>query len=67
MFAPVGDRVVPGEGFTPKPGDTVTVSSLRLGSLVNRISSSVRITPWEPGVLALMRNLARRALLTDLG
>ena len=63
MFAPVQDRDVPGIGFTHKLGDRVTISSERLGALVNRVERSDRIGPWVFGIGALMRNLARRGLL----
>ena len=63
MFAPIDDRDAPGEGFTHKLGDIVTVASPKLGALVNRVGRSDRIPPWEFGALALMRNLADRGLL----
>lgn len=63
MFAPIEDRDAPGQGFTHKQGDIVTIASPKLGALVNRIGYSDRIPPWEFGTLALMRNLARRGLL----
>ena len=63
MFAPVEDRDHPGEGFTHKLGDIVTIASPKLGALVNRVGHSDRIAPWEFGTLALMRNLAGRGLL----
>jgi len=63
MFAPVEDRGAPGEGFTHKLGDVVTISSPKLGMLVNRVGHSDKIPPWEFGALALMRNLAGRGLL----
>ncbi len=63
MFAPVEDRDHPGEGFTHKLGDIVTIASPKLGALVNRVGHSHRIAPWEFGTLALMRNLAGRGLL----
>ena len=62
-FAPVEDRDKPGEGFTHKPGDIVTIASPRFGSLVNRVDRSDRIPPWTFGTSALMRNLALRGLL----
>lgn len=63
MFAPIDDRDAPGQGFTHKTGDIVTVSSPKLGALVNRVGRSDKIPPWEFGALALMRNLAGRGLL----
>src|SRR4051794_41101256 len=63
MFAPIEDRDEPGQGFTHKQGDIVTISSPKLGALVNRVGRSDQIPPWEFGVLALMRNLAGRGLL----
>jgi fumarylacetoacetate (FAA) hydrolase family protein len=63
MFAPVQDRDTAGGGFTHKLGDRVTISSERLGALVNRVERSDRMAPWVFGLGALMRNLARRGLL----
>lgn len=63
MFAPVQDRYGPGQGFTHAIGDRVTVSTPRLGTLVNRVNTSDRIPPWTYGAGALMRDLARRGLL----
>ena len=63
MFAPTEDRDGPGEGFTHKEGDVVTISSARLGALINRVGRSDRIAPWSFGAGALMRNLAARGLL----
>ena len=63
MFAPVADRDASGKGFTHKPGDVVTVSAEKLGRLVNRMRHSQDCPPWDFGVGALMRNLARRGLI----
>lgn len=63
MFAPVEDRDTPGQGFTHKIGDVVTISSAKLGTLVNRVDHADKIAPWEFGSRALMENLARRGLL----
>ena len=63
MFAPVQDRGAPGEGFTHRLGDRVTIASERLGALVNEVQHSDRIAPWTFGIGALMDNLARRRLL----
>jgi fumarylacetoacetate (FAA) hydrolase family protein len=62
MFAPTQDRHGPGQGFTHVVGDIVTVSTPRLGTLVNRVNTSDQIAPWTYGVRALMRDLARRGL-----
>lgn len=63
MFAPVEDRDVKGQGFTHKAGDIVTVSTARLGTLVNRMKRSHECPPWTFGASHLMRSLARRGLL----
>jgi fumarylacetoacetate (FAA) hydrolase family protein len=63
MFAPVKDRDKPGEGFTHKPGDVVTISARQLGSLRNRVRFCPDCAPWSFGASALMRNLAGRRLL----
>lgn len=63
MFAPTKDRHGPGQGFTHVVGDLVTISTPRLGALVNRVNTSDAISPWTFGTLALMTNLARRGLL----
>jgi fumarylacetoacetate (FAA) hydrolase family protein len=66
LFAPVQDRDEPGRGFTHKEGDVVRISTPRLGTLVNRVTTSRAAPPWSFGVRALMRNLATRGLLTDV-
>jgi len=63
MFAPVADRDADGKGFTHKTGDIVTISAPGLGRLVNRMMPTDRCEPWDFGVSALMRNLARRGML----
>ncbi|WP_295813439.1 fumarylacetoacetate hydrolase family protein [uncultured Nitratireductor sp.] len=63
LFAPTQDRDVPGEGFTHKVGDAVTISSPGLGALSNTVRLSTECRPWTFGTAALMRNLARRGLL----
>lgn len=63
MFAPVEDRDVPGRGFTHKPGDLVTISSPKLGALVNKVTTCDQAPPWSFGIGDLMRNLAGRGLL----
>ena len=63
MFAPVKDRDAPGMGFTHKLGDLVSISTPKLGRLVNRVTTSDQAPPWTFGIGALMRNLAARGLL----
>jgi len=63
MFAPVKDRGAPGMGFTHRIGDMVSISTPRLGRLVNRVTTSDKAAPWTFGIGALMRNLAARGLL----
>jgi fumarylacetoacetate (FAA) hydrolase family protein len=63
MFAPVKDRDTPGQGFTHKRDDVVTIASPKLGKLTNRMRSSDECEPWTYGLSALMKNLAQRGLL----
>ena len=63
MFAPTKDRHGPGQGFTHVAGDLVSVSTPRLGALVNRVQHTDAVAPWTFGTAALMRHLARRGLL----
>ena len=63
MFAPTRDRDVPGEGFTHKVGDVVSISSPELGSLQNTVRLSTDCPKWTFGAGALMRNLADRNLI----
>jgi fumarylacetoacetate (FAA) hydrolase family protein len=63
MFAPVEDRDAPGQGFTHKVGDVVTISAPALGALVNRMRPTDACARWTFGTGALMRNLAARGLL----
>jgi len=63
MFAPVKDRDAPGQGFTHKRDDIVTISAPQLGKLVNRMRTSDECEPWTFGIGALMTNLAQRKLI----
>jgi fumarylacetoacetate (FAA) hydrolase family protein len=63
LFAPTADRDHPGRGFTHKPGDLVSISTPRLGRLVNRVTTSKAAAPWTLGIGELIRNLASRGLL----
>lgn len=63
LFAPTEDRGEPGQGFTHKLGDIVTISNDKLGELRNVVKHSTECEPWTFGASHLMRNLARRGLL----
>lgn len=63
LFAPVQDRDTPGAGFTHKVGDRVTISSRRLGTLTNTVTTSRDAPAWELGIAGFMRNLASRGLI----
>lgn len=63
MFAPTQDRDAPGMGFTHREGDVVTISTPLLGTLINTVTSSEQAPPWEFGIRALYRDLARRGML----
>jgi fumarylacetoacetate (FAA) hydrolase family protein len=63
LFAPTQDRDEPGRGFTHKIGDTVTISSGKLGALRNEVTTSRVAAPWQFGISSLMRNLSQRGLI----
>ncbi|WP_193141427.1 fumarylacetoacetate hydrolase family protein [Meridianimarinicoccus sp. MJW13] len=63
LFAPTEDRDVPGEGFTHKIGDVVTISAPGLGALRNRVDLATECPEWTFGLRALMNNLSARGLL----
>ncbi len=63
LFAPTEDRDVPGEGFTHKIGDVVSIAAPGLGELVNTVRLASDCPKWAFGTSALMRNLAGRNLL----
>jgi fumarylacetoacetate (FAA) hydrolase family protein len=64
MFAPTEDRDTPGEGFTHKIGDIVSISTPSLGRLINRVDTSDKCEPWTFGIKAFMENLATRGYLS---
>jgi fumarylacetoacetate (FAA) hydrolase family protein len=66
LFAPTQDRDEPGRGFTHKIGDEVRISTPKLGTLANIVSTSRDAPSWKFGTRALMRNLARRGLLNEV-
>jgi len=63
LFAPVQDRDERGRGFTHKQGDVVRISSPKLGTLMNRVTTSAAAPPWRLGIRGLMNNLAARGLI----
>ncbi|MXN64232.1 fumarylacetoacetate hydrolase [Stappia sp. GBMRC 2046] len=63
LFAPVQDRDEPGQGFTHKVGDVVSISEANLGELRNTVRLSTECPQWQFGTASLMRNLAGRNLL----
>jgi len=63
LFAPTQDRDLAGRGFTHKAGDIVRISSEKLGTLTNRVTTSADAPPWKFGIGALMLNLSSRGLL----
>ena len=63
LFAPNKDRDGKGKGFTHKHGDTVCISSDKLGKLQNNVIYTNEAPPWTFGISALMKNLAQRGLL----
>jgi fumarylacetoacetate (FAA) hydrolase family protein len=63
MFAPVKDRDTPGQGFTHKRNDVVTIRTAKLGKLINRMRNSDECEHWTFGIGAMMKNLAARGAL----
>ena len=58
LFAPTQDRDVPGQGFTHKHGDLVTIRSRHLGALVNRVGPCEELPEWSFGLRRLFTYLA---------
>ena len=58
LFAPTQDRDTEGQGFTHKSDDVVTISSSKLGALINRTKRTEDIEPWTFGLRSLYRYLA---------
>lgn len=63
LFAPTKDRDVPGEGFTHKINDVVSISNADLGTLRNTVNLSTKCPEWTFGVRDLMQNLSARDLI----
>lgn len=58
LFAPSEDRDAPGMGFTHKDGDTVSISSPRLGTLSNVTAPTANLDPWTFGIGSLIDYLS---------
>jgi fumarylacetoacetate (FAA) hydrolase family protein len=63
LFSPTMDRDVPGEGFTHKIGDVVSISAPGLGRFENTVDLATNCPPWTFGVRELIRYLARSDLI----
>ena len=63
LFAPTQDRDEAGRGFTHKLGDEVRISTPKLGTLVNTVTTSRDAPAWTFGTRSLMHNLSGRGLL----
>lgn len=59
LFAPSEDRDAPGMGFTHRTGDTVSISSSRLGTLVNVVARTEELEPWTFGIGSLIDYLSK--------
>lgn len=57
LFAPTIDRDEPGQGFTHKAGDTVSIHSRHLGTLVNTVAAAEDLPGWSFGLGELIRYL----------
>lgn len=62
LFAPTEDRDAPGQGFTHKHGDVVTISNSRLGALVDVVGETESLAPWTYGIRQLYADLRAAAL-----
>ncbi len=62
LFAPTQDRGEPGQGFTHKLGDIVSISTPALGTLANRVGLASELPPWQFGAVELFRSLAQRGI-----
>lgn len=65
LFAPTQDRDEPGQGFTHRPGDLVTIRSSHLGALVNRVGAAEELPPWSYGLRELFGYLHDQRLVQD--
>ena len=66
LFAPTQDRDEEGAGFTHKEGDIVTISSSRIGTLSNPVTTSRDAPAWTMGIGEFVRNLSKRGLVGQI-
>lgn len=67
LFAPTRDRDEPGQGFTHKHGDVVTIRSRHLGALINTVGASEELPEWTFGLRQLFGYLAAQRLVPSGG
>lgn len=67
LFAPTQDRDEPGQGFTHKHGDVVTIRSRHLGALINTVGASEELPEWTFGLRQLFGYLAAQRLVPSGG
>jgi fumarylacetoacetate (FAA) hydrolase family protein len=65
LFAPTQDRDEPGQGFTHKHGDVVTIRSRHLGALINHVGASEELPQWSYGLRQLFGYLETQRLLAE--
>ena len=65
LFAPTQDRDQPGQGFTHKMGDTVTIRSRHLGALVNQVGRAEELPEWSFGLRQLFEYLHHQRALQE--
>ena len=63
LFAPTQDRDNPGQGFTHKIGDQVSISTPKIGKLTNTVTHCNLAPPWKFGISELIKNLSQRELI----
>ena len=65
LFAPTQDRDEPGQGFTHKMGDAVTIRSRHLGALINQVGRAEELPEWSYGLRQLFEYLHHQRALQE--
>ncbi|HJV99906.1 MAG TPA: fumarylacetoacetate hydrolase family protein [Arthrobacter sp.] len=65
LFAPTQDRDEPGQGFTHRMGDTVTIRSRHLGALINEVGRAEELPEWQFGLRQLFEYLHHQRMLQE--